>query len=64
MPIYSHKCVDCACVTTTEYSIKEDPEIPCEVCQGPTKRIIQAANFVLTGDGWMKDGYGTKHKKG
>lgn len=47
-----------------EHSIKEDPTIDCEVCQGKTRRVILPTNFVLQGDGWMKDGYGTRHKKG
>lgn len=66
MPIYTHKCRDCACLTEAEYSIKETKDVPCEVCGGETKRIITPAStaFVLKGDDWHRDGYGAKHKKG
>ena len=55
---YEHKCIDCACITIAEYSIKEDKEIACEVCQGKTKRIISKGTaFKLENGGWYKDGY-------
>lgn len=63
MPKYSHRCIDCACITETEYSIKDEPQIPCEVCQGPTRRIIQVTAIKLEGGGWFKDGYDTAHRK-
>lgn len=54
---YRYKCKDCAAITEAEHSIKDDPEIPCEVCQGPTRRVIEAAAFKLENGGWFKDGY-------
>ena len=64
MPLYTYKCFDCASTMEREHSIKEDPTIDCEVCQGKTRRVILPTNFVLLGDAWMNDGYGTRHKKG
>ncbi len=63
MPLYTYKCKDCANLTEASHSIKDDPEIACEVCQGPTKRVIQPAAFHLKGDSWFRHGYDTNHRK-
>ncbi len=57
MVMYTYKCFDCAATMDREHSIKEDPTIDCEVCQGKTRRVIQPTAFQLKNGGWFKDGY-------
>ena len=59
MPIYEYKCDVC---TNIEEQIQRHDvdEIECPVCNNTAKRIISLSSFELKGDGWYKDGYGTK----
>lgn len=72
MPTYEYKC-ECGKVFEYEQRISEPALTVCPFCtdgkdcpncgkkQTPCKveRLIVAGNFILKGNGWYKDGYGT-----
>ena len=66
MPIYSYRCNLCGfdddVIVSTE---KRDNKFPCEQegCSGIMIRELDAPSFHLKGDGWYKDGYGSKKPK-
>lgn len=63
MPTYEYACdnEDCACVTEKTCHFAERYDSPaCEKCGGTTHQIISGSTFVLKGNGWARDGYGSK----
>ncbi len=54
---YVYRCKTCKTDQEIEHSIKDDPVIKCQACEGDTQRVIQRTSFVLGGDGWARDGY-------
>jgi putative FmdB family regulatory protein len=64
MPLYQFECADCGAVTEETHSITETipRNIVCN-CGGSAKLIIGRTFFHLKGDGWARDGYGSKPAK-
>jgi putative FmdB family regulatory protein len=61
---YDYHCYDCDRTQEEYHSIKEDPEILCEVCGKPIKRIIYGgAGIKFVGNGFYQTDYKNKEKK-
>ena len=53
MPTYEYECEKCGHHQDEFLGINEEPEIKCEKCKGPSKRIFVAScNYILRGSGW------------
>ena len=64
MPLYSYHCVKCNEVYENIRSIEQrDITLVCPICNDKCERIIDLSSFQLKGDGWYKDGYGSKKPK-
>ena len=40
MPRYDYKCEDCEHVEEVQHDYDKDPQIDCEICFGPTRKVI------------------------
>jgi len=53
MPFYDYQCVGCDRIQEERHSITETPEIKCNYCAAPCKRLMPGdMNYILRGDGW------------
>jgi putative FmdB family regulatory protein len=57
MPLYAYQCEKCGHEEEHIQRFSDDPITECEVCGGPTKRLITGTAFKLKGGGWYADGY-------
>ncbi len=52
MPTYDYQCTKCEHVQEEFHKMTETPEIICEICGKPMKRIITVgADYIMTSDG-------------
>jgi putative FmdB family regulatory protein len=64
MPMYSYHCIKCNEVYENIRTIEQrDIKLVCPVCSDKCERIMDLSSFQLKGDGWFKDGYGSKKPK-
>ncbi|MEE9366936.1 MAG: FmdB family zinc ribbon protein [Dehalococcoidales bacterium] len=58
MPSYDYECEDCGKVCERNHGMDFAAIcVLCDVCDGPTVRLISSTSFQLRGDGWASDGY-------
>ncbi|UCF31109.1 MAG: zinc ribbon domain-containing protein [bacterium] len=57
MPTYEYRCDQCGHEFEVSQRITEDPVDTCSKCGGQVRRLINATNFILKGDGWYKTDY-------
>ena len=62
MPTYDYKCLVCEEDFETIQSIKDDAHAPCPQCRVEchNRLISGGTSFVLKGNGWAADNYGSK----
>ena len=59
MPLYAYHCPSCG--TDYEALVPVDGSAPCPTCGScEVRKLVSAAEFVLRGPGWARDGYGIK----
>jgi putative FmdB family regulatory protein len=62
--IYDYECTDCGHIQEEVHKVTENPEIKCERCKMPMKRVITGGTgFALKGDGWYGSGVANRIKK-
>lgn len=51
MPAYVYRCINADCENTKDviHSMKEDPEVQCDKCMMPMKKVLSTFNFFFTG---------------
>lgn len=50
MTLYDYRCTECSVVDSESFPMGEaPPEIPCETCDSPRKRVYGNARFVFDG---------------
>jgi len=55
---YEYECSVCGHECIIEQSIKDNPVKKCPSCYKPKlERVISTGGFVLSGNGWARDGY-------
>lgn len=54
MPNYLYRCSTCGSEVNLNHSIKEDPEILCEVDNSVMKRVIFPPVISYVGEGWTR----------
>lgn len=53
MPNYDYKCENCDTITEVFHSITAEPDLKCEKCGSPLKRMISAgAGLIFKGSGY------------
>ncbi|BBE30340.1 hypothetical protein OSSY52_04810 [Tepiditoga spiralis] len=52
MPIYRYECTECGHDFTVMHSMNETPNIKCEKCGAPAKRIIGKVGISFKGSGY------------
>ncbi len=60
MPLYAYQCEKCGHEEEHIQRFSDAPVTECEVCGGPTKRLITGTAFSLKGGGWYADGYASR----
>jgi putative FmdB family regulatory protein len=63
MAAYLHKCINEECEKFDEIfedrrkMSEHDKEIPCQVCEKITTKVLGQTSFTLKGTGWYRDSY-------
>lgn len=55
MPIYTYKCMECDIKQSVDHGMNDSPEILCEKCKNPMKKIPGLGAVSFRGTGWGKD---------
>ena len=59
--IYEFECEECKNESEIERSMKDESPVQCPICKSwQMKQLISRTTFVLSGDGWARDGYAKK----
>jgi len=59
MPLYEYRCDSCG-KQIEQFQKHTEPAPSCIQCLETMKKLISRSSFALKGDGWAKDGYGSK----
>jgi putative FmdB family regulatory protein len=64
MPIYEYECQQCGHRHEALQKISEDPLTECPSCnENALKKLVSAAGFRLSGNGWYETDFKSKNKK-
>jgi putative FmdB family regulatory protein len=63
MPTYEYECLECKRVFEIRQRISEPPLTKCDACNGPVRRLLSAAPFILKGEGWYVTDYPSESRK-
>lgn len=62
MPLYTYKCDEGHEVEELRPMWKMNEPVECKECGTLMTKVVSAANFILKGTGWARDGYQSKPK--
>jgi putative FmdB family regulatory protein len=60
VPTYEYRCDKCGKTFEVFQKITDDPVKKCQDCGGEVRRLVNATNFILKGNGWYKTDYAKK----
>ena len=64
MPIYEYKCEHCGERFEVLQKLRDDPLAQCILCaEGPVKKLISTAAFILKGAGFYVNDYPSKSRQ-
>lgn len=64
MPIYEYECQECGHHLEVLQKISDDPLTQCPACHADAlKKLVSAAGFRLSGNGWYETDFKSKNKK-
>jgi len=64
MPIYEYECQQCGHHHEVLQKISDDPLTQCPACNANAlKKLVSAAGFRLSGNGWYETDFKSKNKK-
>lgn len=64
MPIYEYECQQCGYLHEALQKISDDPLTECPAChENALKKLVSAAGFRLSGNGWYETDFKSKNKK-
>ena len=63
VPTYDYQCEACGRTYEIRQRISAPPLTVCQYCQGPVRRLIAAAPFILKGRGWYVTDYPSESRK-
>lgn len=63
MPTYEYACDRCGRTYEVWQRISEPPLTRCQHCQGPIRRLLAPAAFILKGSGWYVTDYPSESRK-
>ena len=64
MPLHAYQCTKCDNEFEEIQKFSDPPLEKCEECGGKLERLMGSSSFQLKGDGWYRDGYTSRNKKG
>ena len=63
VPTYDYQCDQCGQTFEVQQRISAPPLTSCQFCQGPVRRLIAPAAFILKGRGWYVTDYPSEARK-
>ena len=64
MPIYEYECQECGARHEMLQKISDPPATECPACHANAlKKLVSAAGFRLSGEGWYETDFKSKNKK-
>lgn len=64
MPIYEYECQKCGYHHEVLQKISDEPLTDCPAChENALKKLVSAAGFRLSGNGWYETDFKSKNKK-
>ncbi len=63
MPTYEYACDECGRTYEVRQRISAPPLTRCQHCNGPVRRLLSAAPFILKGGGWYATDYPSESRK-
>jgi putative FmdB family regulatory protein len=63
VPTYEYECDRCHRVYEVRQRISASPLTECQYCQGPIRRLLAPAPFILKGGGWYVTDYPSESRK-
>jgi len=63
VPTYEYQCDRCHRTFEIWQRITAEPLTRCEACDGPLRRLLSPAPFILKGDGWYVTDYPSESRK-
>lgn len=58
MPVYDYHCDACGHTFEVFHRVDERPEIRCEKCGQPTRKLFRPVPIIFKGSGWHVTDYG------
>lgn len=62
MPIYEYQCLQCGSLKEIIHKVNEPPQMNCDKCGGPLKKVISPPAIQFRGSGWYVTDYAQKSK--
>jgi len=63
VPTYDYQCEACGRTYEVRQRISAAPLTTCQYCQGPIRRLLAPAAFILKGRGWYVTDYPSEARK-
>ncbi|GBC98535.1 hypothetical protein HRbin17_01048 [bacterium HR17] len=58
MPVYDYRCDACDYTFEVVHGVNERPEVRCEKCGQPARKLFRPVPIIFKGSGWHVTDYG------
>lgn len=58
MPVYDYRCNSCGHTFEVFHGVDERPEVRCERCGQPARKLFRPVPIIFKGSGWHVTDYG------
>jgi putative FmdB family regulatory protein len=58
MPVYDYRCDRCGMTFEVFHGVDERPEVRCERCGQPARKLFRPVPIIFKGSGWHVTDYG------